>query len=63
MLHDKLEQDLREALKAGDSLRVSTIRFLLASVKNRSIDKKADRLDDAEVISIIKKWPNSAMTR
>lgn len=57
MLKDKLESDLKEAMKAGQAARVSTLRFLLAAVKNREIELKpfGKELADEEVISVIGK--------
>ena len=55
MLRDRLGQDLAAGLKNKDSTRVSVIRMLMAAVKNREIEKRVDKLDDKEVISVIKK--------
>jgi uncharacterized protein YqeY len=56
MLHQKIEGDLREALKTGDKDRTGVLRFLIAAVKNRQIEIKAkDReyLSDEETIVVI----------
>jgi len=55
VLIDQIEQHLKEALKARDALRVSTLRFLKASLLNLSIDKKVDRLEDGDVLGVIQK--------
>lgn len=39
-------------MKAKDGTRVSVLRFLMASIKNREIEKK-DALDDAEILAEI----------
>ncbi|HTO74518.1 MAG TPA: GatB/YqeY domain-containing protein [Thermoanaerobaculia bacterium] len=36
-MQDRLESDLKSALKAGDKRRVSTLRLLLAALKNERI--------------------------
>jgi uncharacterized protein YqeY len=36
----KLDDDLKAALKASDSLRVSVLRLAKAALKNRQIDKR-----------------------
>ncbi|MBI2326991.1 GatB/YqeY domain-containing protein [Candidatus Curtissbacteria bacterium] len=45
-LFDKINQDLIEALKAHDAIRVSTLRFLISGLKNARIDKGSDLTDD-----------------
>ena len=59
MLIDRLQQDLNASLKAGKSIRVETIRFLIAAVRNAAIAKyggKADTsLTDADIVEVVKK--------
>lgn len=55
MLEEKILDEFRKAMKDKDVLRVSTLSFLRAELKNVAIDKKKDRLEDADVISVIKK--------
>lgn len=50
----RLEADLKEALKAGQKRRVSTLRLLLANLKNEKIALQRD-LTDAEVETAIRK--------
>ena len=59
-LRDKVELDLKRALKLGDATVVSTLRFLLSAVKYREIDlvSKSD-LDEAGVIDVIAKQVKS----
>lgn len=53
-LQADLDTGLRGALKAGQSERVSVIRLLLASIKNRQIDKgKSHPLSEAELLEIV----------
>lgn len=51
-LLDRIQEDLRKSLKAKDGTRVSVLRFLLAAVKNREIEKK-DPLSDDEILAEI----------
>ncbi|MBT4899798.1 MAG: GatB/YqeY domain-containing protein, partial [Nitrospina sp.] len=37
-LKDKLLSDMKEALKSKDSLRLNTIRSVVAAIKNQEID-------------------------
>jgi uncharacterized protein len=50
----RLEADLKEALKAGQKRRVSTLRLLLASLKNERIHLQRE-LEDGEIQAAIRK--------
>lgn len=54
MLIEKIERDLKNALKSKDQLRVSTLRLLKSAIGYLAIEKKDDLKDD-DVISVIKK--------
>ena len=51
-LKEKLFSDMKGALKARDSLRLSTIRGLNSEIKNKEIDLRRDILDE-EVLSLV----------
>ena len=51
-LEKKITDDLKEAMKAKDKLRVSCLRMLKASMKNKSVEK-GDKLKDDEIQGII----------
>lgn len=55
MLEDKILTDYKVAMKSKDNLKSSTLSFLRAQIKNVCIDKKKEKLDDSDVIAIIKK--------
>ena len=55
MLYEKITKDYIVAMKARDSFRSSTINFLRAQLKNICIEKRVEILDDADVISVLKK--------
>jgi len=55
MLEDKILEDFKDAMKKKDALRVSTLSFLRSQLKNVAIDKKKEKLDDNDVIAVIKK--------
>ena len=46
MIHDQLTQDMKTAMKAGEKLRLSTIRMLISELKNERIAQGKD-LDEA----------------
>lgn len=54
MLKEKLQKDQLSALKSGDKSKLETLRYILAQIKNKEIDKKAD-LTDEEVVDILRK--------
>jgi uncharacterized protein YqeY len=51
-LKEKIKADLTEARKAKDALRVSTIRLLVSTIKNREIDARKE-LDDEGVLAVL----------
>lgn len=55
MLEEKISKDYIQAMKNKDALRSSTINFLRAQIKNVCIEKKAEKVDDVDVLAVIKK--------
>ena len=57
MLHQKINDDLRGALKVGRAFEAGVFRFLLSSLHNREIEKKGKGLEptlsDEEVIEVL----------
>jgi uncharacterized protein YqeY len=51
---DKLQADMKAAMKAGDKLRLSVLRMILADLKNAQISKRAE-LEENEILSTIQK--------
>ncbi|MDO8447093.1 MAG: GatB/YqeY domain-containing protein [Deltaproteobacteria bacterium] len=51
-LKDKLTDEMKDAMRSQDKLRLSTIRMLLSAVKNKEIDLRVE-LTDEEVIETI----------
>src|SRR3989344_1983115 len=54
MLRQKLQDDSLAALKAGDKDRLSVLRFIIAQVQNKEIEKKGE-LTDEETVVVLKK--------
>ena len=52
-LSERLENDYKTAMKAGDRLRVDTIRLVKAAIQRTAIEKRKDTLDDQEIIQVI----------
>ena len=51
-LKENLLLDMKEALKARNSLKLNTIRGLISEIKNREIDLRR-KLDSDEIISLV----------
>jgi uncharacterized protein YqeY len=51
-LLQKIDDDLKRALKESDSLKVSVLRLAKAALKNKQIDKQ-EELSDDEIISTL----------
>jgi len=54
MLYEQLQAEQITALKSKDTLRLQTIRGIIAEIKNREIEKK-EPLNEDEVMGVIKK--------
>ncbi|UCB56530.1 MAG: GatB/YqeY domain-containing protein [Candidatus Omnitrophota bacterium] len=52
---EKIESDFKEALKRKDTIAISTLRMLKAAIHNKQIEKKGEKLQEAEVVKIISK--------
>jgi uncharacterized protein len=53
-LKDRITEDMKAALRAGERERLSTIRMILAAVKQREVDERV-MLDDAQVLAVLEK--------
>ncbi len=53
-LRDRITDDMKAAMRAKQTDRLSTIRMLLAAVKQKEVDERI-ALDDAQVIAIVDK--------
>ncbi|MCX5708513.1 MAG: GatB/YqeY domain-containing protein [Candidatus Omnitrophica bacterium] len=54
-LEEKILNDFKEAMKAKDQIKVSTLSFLRAQFNYLGLEKKKKSLDDADCIFAIKK--------
>ena len=54
MIKDRIREDMKAAMRAHDAAGLSTIRLLLAAVKQREIDEKIEATD-AQVTEVIAK--------
>lgn len=54
LLKQTIADEVKSAMRAKDSARLSTLRFLQAAIKQREIDEQKE-LSDAEVTAILEK--------
>lgn len=54
MLEEKILQDYKAAMLAKDKIKSSTLSFLRADFNNYAIDKRKKKLEDSDVIAVIK---------
>jgi len=54
-LEEKILNDFKDAMKAKDQLKVSTLSFLRAQFNYAALDKKKNALDDADCVVAIRK--------
>ena len=63
MLLDSIKNDLKLAMKAKDSLKISTLRMITSSIKNIEINKRSSsnedlhsvNLNDSEILQLLSK--------
>jgi uncharacterized protein YqeY len=53
-LKDRITDDMKDAMRAKAASRLSTIRLLLAAIKQREIDERK-ALGDADVVAVIER--------
>ena len=53
-LKARITEDMKTAMRAKDTARLSTIRLLLAAIKQREVDER-NELADADVLAVIEK--------
>jgi len=53
-LKDRITEDMKVAMRARETARLSTIRLLLAAIKQREVDERK-AMSDADVLAVIEK--------
>lgn len=53
-LKEKINEDVKNALKSGDEMRKKTLRMVQAGIKQIEVDKRIE-LDDAAVMAILQR--------
>ncbi len=55
IMQDKITKDYIQAMKAKDRERSTVINFLRAKIKDVLIEKRVEKLEDIDIIAVIKK--------
>lgn len=59
MLHQRIADDLKSAMKSGDDFQVGVLRLLLSSFHNKEIEKKSKGLEpdlsEEEIVEVLSK--------
>lgn len=53
-IKDRIQQDMKDAMRAKDAARLESIRMLMAAIQRREVDERI-KLDDAQVLSVVEK--------
>ncbi len=53
-LKDRITDDMKAAMRSGERERLSTIRLILAAIKQREVDERIV-LDDSQVLSVLER--------
>ena len=53
-LKDRITEEMKTAMRAGDKERLATIRLILSAIKQREVDERIT-LDDSQVLAAIEK--------
>jgi uncharacterized protein YqeY len=54
MLKQRILDDVKTAMKAGDKRRVGALRLITAAIKQREVDERIE-LDDSQVLTVLDK--------
>jgi len=54
MLKQRILEDVKVAMKAGDKRRVGALRLITAAIKQREVDERIE-LDDTQVLAVLDK--------
>jgi uncharacterized protein YqeY len=53
-LKERLQADMKTAMKAGDKDRLGVVRLVLAAIKQREVDERV-QLDDDQIVAVLDK--------
>jgi uncharacterized protein YqeY len=53
-LKDRIQEDMKAAMRSGEKERLGTIRLIMAGIKQREVDERV-LLDDTQVMNVLEK--------
>jgi uncharacterized protein YqeY len=53
-LKERIQEDMKTAMRGGEKERLATVRLILAAIKQREVDERIV-LDDTQVLSVLEK--------
>jgi uncharacterized protein YqeY len=53
-LRERVQEDMKSAMRSGEKERLATVRLILAAIKQREVDERIT-LDDVQCLSVIEK--------
>jgi uncharacterized protein YqeY len=53
-LKERITEDMKSAMRAGEKDRLAVVRLILAAIKQREVDERIT-LDDAQVLAVLEK--------
>ena len=53
-LKDRITEEMKNAMRAGEKERLATIRLILSAIKQREVDERI-QLDDTQVVTVVEK--------
>jgi uncharacterized protein YqeY len=53
-LKERIQEDMKSAMRSGDKERLGTVRLILAGIKQREVDERI-LLDDVQVLAVLEK--------
>jgi len=54
-LKQRITEDMKTAMRAGDKRRLGVIRLIMAAIKQREVDERIDGLSDDQVLVVLDK--------
>ena len=53
-LRETIDNDVKNAMKSGEKDKVSTLRMLVAAIKNKQIDKRPQELTESDMLDTVR---------
>lgn len=54
-MYERIDNELKDAMRSKDTVKLSVLRMLMAAMKNAEIAKKVNKLEDPDVTQVVQK--------